>query len=225
MHAAVGRPGVAQRNRLHLIGPDGVERARYDKQVLTPFGEYVPTPWLGAWVRPLASASAPTTPGTGTNTVDLTDPRAGAVRRLGVLVCYETIYPWLARRAVRDGASVLVTPSNDAWFSHTAAPEQQLGHVALRAVADPFGRVTWSGRQSVPSWQLVTVALMGTTTAYARFGDWFAIACALLVGCVASPRGPGRDSKSSIAGVNGARYHRRGDSQLPEPRHRAALRT
>lgn len=53
---------------------------------------------------------------------------------LGSLICYEVIFPQLAQERVAQGAHILVTISNDAWFGKTAAPQQHLNHAVLRAV-------------------------------------------------------------------------------------------
>ena len=51
-----------------------------------------------------------------------------------VLICYEVIFPGLARRAVRDGARLLMNLTNDGWFGDTAAPYQHLAMARLRSV-------------------------------------------------------------------------------------------
>lgn len=78
---------------------------------------------------------------------------------LGVLICYESIFPELARERVAQGANLLVNISNDAWFGLSAAPEQHFSLAVLRAVeqrrwlaratntgisafVDPYGKVT-----------------------------------------------------------------------------------
>jgi len=67
--------------------------------------------------------------------------------RLGILICYEVLFPDLSRELVRRGAGVLVNPSNDAWFEGTAGPEQMAAAAVLRAVATrrPLLRATPTG--------------------------------------------------------------------------------
>ena len=43
-------------------------------------------------------------------------------------ICYEIVYPHLAREAVRQGAELLTTVTNDAWYGDSSAPYQ---HFAL----------------------------------------------------------------------------------------------
>ncbi|MDP6179697.1 MAG: apolipoprotein N-acyltransferase, partial [Desulfatiglandales bacterium] len=52
----------------------------------------------------------------------------------GVLICFEVIFPKLARTQVRKGADILVNLTNDAWFGMTSAPHQHLSMSTFRAV-------------------------------------------------------------------------------------------
>lgn len=115
-------------NRAYLLTPDGLMQRWYDKEHLVPFGEYLPMgqylPFLQVFFE-----------GTGEfQTSSATRPISFRNLALGVLICYETIFPELAQQRVADGANLLVNISNDAWFGRTAAPEQHLQLAALRAL-------------------------------------------------------------------------------------------
>ena len=76
-----------------------------------PFGEYVPLPRLFFFVRQISTAIGEFTPAPA--------PVAARVRarsRSASAICYEIIYPSLARREVADGANLLATISNDSWY-------------------------------------------------------------------------------------------------------------
>lgn len=122
--------GETQRvyNRALLIGPDGNPLGSYDKEHLVPFGEYVPS-WLD-WecLAPLLQEIGTYTPGKTTAPL-----RAGDLA-LGMLICYEGVFPWLAQERVAQGANILVDISNDGWFGATPAPRQHLSLTALRAI-------------------------------------------------------------------------------------------
>src|SRR5262249_61639550 len=54
--------------------------------------------------------------------------------RVAPLICYDALAPALAWRAVRDGAEMIVTLSNDAWFAGGPAPWLHLVGAAFRSI-------------------------------------------------------------------------------------------
>ncbi|MGE4555494.1 MAG: apolipoprotein N-acyltransferase [Desulfovibrionaceae bacterium] len=114
-------------NRAYLIGARGNLLSSYDKRHLVPFGEYVP--FNG--ILPLDKLVT----GVGDfHSGKSSAPLAYGRMSLGVLVCYEAIFPELAQDLVEHGANLLVNISNDAWFGDSSAPLQHLSHAVLRAV-------------------------------------------------------------------------------------------
>ena len=137
---------------------------------------------------------------------------------VGVLICYESLYPELARRDRRLGAELLLNLTNDSWFGGeagvpaSAALDQHPAHLALRAIenrvgvgraaatglsllVDPVGRV----RAATPAGPAaLLVGDPGTTdvvTLYARLGDWVgggsaALAALLALAALARGRRP-----------------------------------
>lgn len=115
-------------NSAFAIAPSGETVARGDKLHLVPFGEYVP---LGRWlpfVSKLVVGIGDFSPGRSATPLKIGKTEAG------LLVCYECIFPELAREYVRNGARILVNITNDAWFGRSAAPYQHLSIAAFRAV-------------------------------------------------------------------------------------------
>ncbi|GFK95155.1 Apolipoprotein N-acyltransferase [Fundidesulfovibrio magnetotacticus] len=114
-------------NRAFLITDKGLE-SHYDKEHLVPFGEYAPfgedIPLLSSLLQGVGGF----TPGRTTAPL-----RSGRLA-MGMLICYESIFPELAQERVANGANVLVNISNDAWFGRSAAPRQHLELATLRAV-------------------------------------------------------------------------------------------
>ncbi|PYE47930.1 apolipoprotein N-acyltransferase [Deinococcus yavapaiensis KR-236] len=87
-----------------------------DKARPVPFGEYFPLR------LPLHAAWEVVEKMTGTSLVSL--PAAQALKTLvlndvvyGAYVCYDSVFPWVARQLTREGAEVLVNASNDGWFA------------------------------------------------------------------------------------------------------------
>jgi len=115
-------------NSAFVIAPSGDTIARGDKIHLVPFGEYVPLgrflPFINKIVVGIGDFSS------GEHATPLPIDRTQA----GLLVCYEAIFPELARDYVRNGARILVNITNDAWFGNSSAPYQHLSIAAFRAV-------------------------------------------------------------------------------------------
>ena len=63
------------------------------------------------------------------------------VGKVGVLICYESIFPQLSRRYRRAGADLIVNMTNDAWFGRAMAPYQHEAHLRLRAIENRVGIV------------------------------------------------------------------------------------
>ena len=126
---APSRPDAPYYNAALLVTKDGPVLPPYLKQRLVPFGEYVPLAGLLRFVGPISRA----VPGAFTPADRSELLRLGGVR-LGGAVCYEIVYPWIAREHVRAGADVLFTLTNDAWYGKAGAQRQHWQAAVLRAV-------------------------------------------------------------------------------------------
>ncbi|MFI5460684.1 MAG: apolipoprotein N-acyltransferase [Isosphaerales bacterium] len=191
---------VSSRNRAYLVSADGRVADFYDKMALVPFSEYVPMKSvLGHFFEKLVETLFDYLPGDRQTIFTVADAR------LGVLICYESMLPDLARRAVKAGANVLVNIANDAWFGRSSAPYLLLAMTAMRAVEThtPIVRVVNSGISAVisPTGQVIaptelftrtteieTVQWKATRTIYTEYGDVFAEVCfaLLLIGLLAA---------------------------------------
>jgi apolipoprotein N-acyltransferase len=100
---------------------------RHDKQIVQPFGEYLP--WRAFFTRlsSYAERAGYFVPGSGTGVVS----PAGVP--VGVATCWEVIFDRALRQSVRNGAQVLAVPTNNATFDE-AMSKQQLAFATLRAV-------------------------------------------------------------------------------------------
>lgn len=184
-----GRPG-GYYNAAVLVGADGRSRQWYHKIRLAPFGEYVPFKSLLFFVGPLVEKVSDFSAGTEAVVFDAEG------RRVSVAICYESIYPDLAREFVDRGSRLLATITNDAWFGLTSAPYQHFEQGALRAVeqgrflvraantgisgaVDPYGRVIARTPLFEPAAITVDVRLLTDRTIYSRIGD-VVVWCALV---------------------------------------------
>jgi apolipoprotein N-acyltransferase len=174
-------------NSAYLFSPTGKLIDVYDKMRLVPFAEYRPFHLPGVLTHEDESPSE-FTPGTRSAVFSL--PKGS----LGMMICYEAAFPFVARQLVQGGAQVLVNISNDTWLGGIpAATEQHFVMSIFRAVENrrPLIRTATAGISSVvdPTGRLLfrsTVeegVLRGTVfprqevTVYGRYGEWFSWMC------------------------------------------------
>ncbi len=119
--------GYAYYNRAYLLTPNG-RIQYYDKVHLVPFGEYVPLKHIFFFASRLVAGAGDFEPGSAVS------PFKDGNVTIGPLICFEAIFPELARAQVKDGAQILVNLTNDAWFGTTSAPYQHLAMAVFRAV-------------------------------------------------------------------------------------------
>jgi len=115
-------------NSAFVLGREGKAVFRYDKVHLVPFGEYVPAAHWLTFFEPMVREVSSFTPGDGFKVA-----RVGSIP-VGTMICYEGIFPEIAREFQRQGAQILVIITNDAWYGRTAAAEQHLEIAAFRAI-------------------------------------------------------------------------------------------
>ncbi|MEV0850250.1 apolipoprotein N-acyltransferase [Streptomyces sp. NPDC049954] len=185
------RPGIYK--SAVLIGADGPTGARYDKRRLVPFGEYVPARALLGWATSVGKAAGEDRM-RGNRQVVMEVPRArgtdGGPLRIGPLICFETAFPDLSRRLVRDGAQVVVAQSSTSTFQDSWAPAQHASLGALRAAETgrPVVHATLTGvsaafgpdGERLGPWlgtdrsalAVREVPLATGRTLYVRLGDW-----------------------------------------------------
>jgi apolipoprotein N-acyltransferase len=190
----VGRlPTGEPLNSAFLLDASGRLVDRYDKVNLVPFGEYVPP--VFSWVNKITHEAGDFVPGTRVVVFPVDGHTTGA------FICYESAFPDFVRQFTKDGAQLLVNLSNDGYFGNSAAREQHLWLVRMRAaenrrwllratndgitaMVDPAGRVA----QQLPGFVQTSANLhynyAPEVTPYVRFGDWFAWSC-LIAGLLA----------------------------------------
>jgi apolipoprotein N-acyltransferase len=176
-------------NSAFLFDPNGALIDRYDKINLVPFGEFVPE--IFGWVNRISHEAGDFA--RGNRIVEF--PVDG--HKLGAFICYESAFPDLVREFAHNGAEVLMNLSNDGYFGRSAAREQHLALVRMRAAEnrrwilratndgitasiDPAGRIVYRATPYQTLSAEVTFRYLAQTTLYAHYGDWFAWACLML---------------------------------------------
>ncbi|HQR31076.1 MAG TPA: apolipoprotein N-acyltransferase, partial [Anaeromyxobacteraceae bacterium] len=202
---------VAQvENSAFLLAPDLRVLDRYVKHHLVPFGEYVPLrDWL-PFLRSVVPAMAPIAAG---GRLEVMSFESGGRRiALAPMICFDAIFPEIARAFALQDADFLVNPTNDAWYGYSSGPYQFLAMVRMRAIETgrSVARPAYSGVSAIvyPTGEVAPGALevgpvdpsrapdpdeparllvgelpiLGGRTPYTRFGDSFALACAAATG-------------------------------------------
>jgi apolipoprotein N-acyltransferase len=137
---SISRDGGKHFNSAFLFDP-GSNEERYDKTHLVPFGEYVPFSGVLPFVRRLARAAGDFSPGLERRQLSWKG------EELGMAICFEIVFPGEVAARVRDGATVLMTITNDAWYGDTAAPWQHFRAARFRAAENrrPLVRAALTG--------------------------------------------------------------------------------
>jgi len=177
-------------NSAYLIKKNGEISGRYDKAKLVPFGEYVP---MGNWlpfIRKLAGTGEDFAPGKTGQALDWNNYKAG------VQICFEIIFPNLARKIIKQDADFIINITNDTWFGNTPAPFQHFNMTLFRAVENkraivrcantgisgaiyPNGSVSETTPLFVEAVKEYNIPIFVEKTFYTKYGDIFAFLCIL----------------------------------------------
>jgi apolipoprotein N-acyltransferase len=185
-HAQDGAP----LNSALLTGPNGGVISRYDKVNLVPFGEFVPWPF-GILAQKVSSEAGEFEAGKRV-IVSPVDSH-----RIGVFICYESVFPGYIRKFAASGAEALFNISNDSWFGKSQARYQHLQIVRMRAaenarwilratdngitaVIDPAGRVVRTTQEYSELAARFQYRYRKDLAVYTRYGDWFVLLCAMI---------------------------------------------
>ncbi len=189
-HAPDGGP----LNSALLVGPGGNVVSRYDKVNLVPFGEFVPWPF-GLLTKKVSTEAGDFEAGKKI-VVSPVDSH-----RIGVFICYESVFPSYIRKFAAAGAEALFNLSNDSWFGKSQARYQHLQIVRMRAAEnarwilratdngitaaiDPAGRVVRTTEEYTELAARFRYRYREDLTFYTRHGDWFVLLCALIAAAV-----------------------------------------
>jgi apolipoprotein N-acyltransferase len=167
-------------NCVVLLDPSGDVAAVYDMVRPVPFGEYVPGRrlWQALGVGSLMEDLLPS---------DLTAGRdQNPLRGIATPICFESTFPGGARDLVRRGGQLIVTVTNDAWFSLSSQRDAHFAFAVFRAVENrrwmiqsanggisgvvsPTGRITASTRGE--GVVIADVVRRSDLSLYTRWGD------------------------------------------------------
>lgn len=180
--------GSTYGNSAFLISPKGEITGKYDKIHLVPFGEYVPLRSLFPFMEKIVAGIGDFEAGTNY------EPLAFKDVKMGVMICYEGIFPEPVKKYKRREANLLVNITNDAWYGRTSAPYQHMSmsvfraiegrlflaraaNTGISAIVDATGKIVSQTGLYERTTLKGKVKILEIPTVYARFGDLFAFAC------------------------------------------------
>lgn len=200
----ITRDQVGARNTMQVFTATGEAGEHHYKRFLQPFGEYMPMRDFFRNFSDMVDLAGDFKPGDGPGVV-----RMGSTV-VGVATCYEVAEDAAYRMAVRNGAQLLTTPTNNATFGFTDMTYQQLAMSRMRAIeldravivaatsgvsaiVHPDGSVSQHSEIFTPAHLVETLPLREGLTPAARFGRWIELAMvvagiALAIGAAAASR-------------------------------------
>jgi apolipoprotein N-acyltransferase len=181
-------------NSAFLLSPQGKISGQYNKVHLVPYGEFVPLRKLFPFINKLVVGVGDFRSGKGYYPLTMNN------HKLGILICYEGIFPEAGRTYKKMGADLLVNITNDAWFGNTSAPYQHLSMTVFRAiesrlyvvrsantgisaVIDPTGRIVSKTELFTRTALRDKVKFINYETFYATYGDIFILICMISLLC------------------------------------------
>jgi len=175
---------------------------------LVPFGEFVP--WPFGFANKISTEVGDFEAGTHVVVAPVDSHFEGT------FICYESVFPDFVRQFVKEGADVLFTISNDGWFGKSAAREQHLEIVRMRAAendrwilrsandgvtvaVDPAGRLA----KRLPSFEegslYAEFNYIAGQTPYTRWGNWFPVLCGIAgAACLTAARLTAADQPARV---------------------------
>ena len=186
-------PSSALRSGAWVFTPDRQIPEHYEKSRLVPFAEEMPLRQWITWptwlIPPLPEVARAQSP--------LTFAIPGNIR-VGIMICWESLFSDHARTLIQDEAAILVMLANEGWFTDPASAQHILtaymravethrplmisSNMGAPLVIDPFGR-RLNTTTSVPGmeWATAPIPLLRESTFYVRHGDVFVFGCGLFL--------------------------------------------
>ena len=180
------RVRVAHNSAFRIFGPGAVDE-RYDKNILVPFGEYVPLKDVIPFFDRI--------PTVGNFEAGTTVPSYERGRtRFVFLVCYEAIRSAFVREAIDDDVNLIANVTVDAWYGDLSEQSQHLMLAATQSAVHglPLVRATTTGISAfIDASGMITartekftrealvrdVRPVRVAGLYSRWGEWFAWTC------------------------------------------------
>ncbi len=185
-------PNGAFYNASVVVNKEGTALGVHRKTHLVPFGEFVPfrsilQPFFG-----ILGMMGDFNRGTEYLPINIDS------LKLGISICSENMFGDCARKLTKNGSTILINQTNDAWFFDTAAPEQHFvmnvfravennrpvivaGNTGVSGIISPQGLITKRTAVFTKTMFVAAVTPQTALTFYTAYGDVFAVSCCLIV--------------------------------------------
>ena len=148
---AITRDSKSSYNSVVKVSPtSGMQEEFYSKQILVPFGEYIPFPFnLFSGFRKIVGPVGDFSPGAEHKKYSFSNSQDQSFNIFS-FICYEDIFPNLMTSLPKEKNSSIFVTTNDAWFGEEGCAEQHAAHSVFRALETGMpvlrcGNAGWSG--------------------------------------------------------------------------------
>jgi apolipoprotein N-acyltransferase len=243
--AVMQGPGPDERQTEALWwDPERGVLARYDKQNLVPFGEWIPfRAQLLPLIPLLQEVGAQSVAGTRPGVLDVR--AAGRPIKIGDAICFELAYDRTIYSAINGGAQVMMVQSNNATYGGTGQIEQQFAitrarametrrEIAVATTNSVSGFITRDGAVAIRTHEftaqsmVVEMPLRNALTPAIRVAPWLerglalvaVLAClAAILGGIGQSRGLQHEKEISVEPIDAP------DGPAPDGRRESTLRS
>lgn len=191
-------------NAILRISPLDKNIQSYHKQNLVPFGEYFPLRNILEKIIPSLENIIATGEDVAFGKKKELITESNAI--IANLICFDSIFPEVARQQVNDGANIIAVETNDSWFNGTVALQQHLSQSVMRAVENnryvlrsantgisavisPIGKILSALPAETAGYINYEVELIENKTLYTELGDiivFLSIFLLVLIGFISS---------------------------------------
>ena len=173
-------------NTMELIEENSVKQD-YAKQVLLPFGEYLPFEQNLPWLREIFPFAPNYKPGKQSALFEVNNSKDISFKAIP-LICYEAVFSEQVAKGVAQGGEFLINSSNDAWFYHTAGKRVHLAlslfrsieyrkylvrttNTGLTAVIDPYGNIVEGSqiKENTRGYSVVNIPIYDQASFYQQY--------------------------------------------------------
>ena len=173
-------------NTMELIEENSVKQD-YAKQVLLPFGEYLPFEKNLPWLREIFPFAPNYKPGKQSALFEVNNSKDISFKAIP-LICYEAVFSEQVAKGVAQGGEFLINSSNDAWFYHTAGKRVHFAlslfrsieyrkylvrttNTGLTAVIDPYGNIVEGSqiKENTRGYSVVNIPIYDQASFYQQY--------------------------------------------------------